>query len=87
MRKRPDDYCNPAGPDGCGCTPASGCKHGWVKNMPDGTVLMVAESSPASLADFIRLARAPAEDVIRVEDIAVIPGAAMGEFRKFYVEW
>ena len=26
MRKRPDDYCNPAGPDGCGCTPASGCK-------------------------------------------------------------
>ncbi|WML66706.1 MAG: Acylphosphatase [Methanoregula sp. SKADARSKE-2] len=69
-----------------GCAHATGV-HGWVKNMPDGTVLMVAESSPASLADFIRLARAPAEDVIRVEDIAIIPGAATGEFRKFYVEW
>ena len=69
-----------------GCAHATGV-HGWVRNMPDGTVLMVAESSPASLADFIRLARAPAEHVIKVDDIAVTPGAATGEFRKFHVEW
>jgi acylphosphatase len=29
--------------------------HGYVKNMPDGSVLMVAESSHASLEDFVRV--------------------------------
>jgi len=55
--------------------------------MPDGTVMIVAESSRASLDDFIRLARATAEPVIKVEDIAVTSSAATEEFRKFHVEW
>jgi len=69
-----------------GCARETGV-HGYVKNLPDGTVEMVAESSPASLADFIRLSHARDDPVIRVEKIAVMPGQATGEFRGFRVEW
>lgn len=69
-----------------GCAQATGV-HGYVRNLPDGTVEMVAESSPASLADFIRLAKARDDPVIRVEDIAVTPAPATGEYRGFRVEW
>ncbi len=69
-----------------GCARATGV-HGYVKNLPDGSVEMVAESSPASLADFIRLAHAPDDPVIRVGEIVVTPGSATGEFQGFWVEW
>jgi len=68
------------------CAHATGV-HGYVKNLPDGTVEMVAESSPASLADFIRFAHARNDPVIRVEEIAITPGQATGEFHGFRVEW
>jgi acylphosphatase len=61
--------------------------HGYVRNMPDGTVEMVAESSPASLADFIRLTHARNDPVIHVDGIVVTPGHATGEYRGFRVEW
>jgi len=69
-----------------GCAHQTGV-HGFVKNMPDGTVLMVAESSPASLADFTRLVQAHGDPVIRVEDLEVTTGPATSEFRGFWVEW
>jgi acylphosphatase len=69
-----------------GCARATGV-HGYVKNLPDGSVEMVAESSPASLADFLRLAHARDDPVIRVVEIAVKPGPATGEFQGFRVEW
>jgi acylphosphatase len=69
-----------------GCAEATGV-HGYVKNLPDGTVEMVAESSPASLADFIRLSHARDDPVIRVDGIVATPGHATGEFRGFRVEW
>ena len=68
------------------CAQATGV-HGYVKNMPDGTVEMVAESSLAALADFVRLAHARENPVIHVEDILVHPGQATGEFHGFRVEW
>jgi len=68
------------------CAQATGV-HGYVKNMPDGTVEMVAESSLASLADFIRLSHARDNPVIRVDRIAVTPGPATGEFHGFRVVW
>jgi len=68
------------------CAAATGV-HGSVRNLADGTVSMVAESSPASLADFVRLAHARGDPVIRVDDIAVTWGKATGEFRGFRVEW
>lgn len=69
-----------------GCARATGV-HGYVRNLPDGTVEIVAESSPASLADFIRLAHAREDPVICVDEIAVMPGQATGEYRGFRVEW
>jgi acylphosphatase len=68
------------------CAQATGV-HGYVKNMPDGTVEMVGESSPAALADFVRLAHARNDPVIRVEDIAIRSGPATGEYHWFRVFW
>jgi acylphosphatase len=68
------------------CAYATGV-HGFVQNLPDGTVRIVAESSPAALADFLRLARAGDNRLIRVEAIAVNQGQATGEFRGFFIEW
>ena len=68
------------------CAQATGV-HGYVRNLPDGTVEMVAESSPASLADFIRLARAWGNPVIQVEDIVVTNSPATEEFHYFRAEW
>jgi len=61
--------------------------HGFVRNMPDGSVMMVAESSRASLEDFVRMVRALEEPVIQVRDLSVTPDAATGEFKGFWVEW
>lgn len=69
-----------------GCAHATGI-HGHVKNLTDGTVEIIAESSPASLADFIRLSHARGDPVIQVDAIEVTPGQATGEFRGFRVEW
>jgi acylphosphatase len=68
------------------CAHATGV-HGYVKNLEDGSVEIVAESSPASLADFIRFAHGRDDPVIRVETITIITGPATGEFRGFRVEW
>ena len=68
------------------CAHATGV-HGYVKNLPDGTVEMVAESSSASLDDFIRLVYAKNDPVIRVEEIAVKKDPATGEFHGFFIAW
>ena len=69
-----------------GCAQATGVR-GYVRNLPDGTVEMVAESSPAALADFVRLAHAREDPVIHVDSIAVTGSHATGEYRGFRVEW
>jgi acylphosphatase len=68
------------------CAHATGV-HGSVQNLPDGTVRIVAESSPAALDDFIRLAHARDDPVIRVGEIAVKKEQATGEFHGFRVAW
>jgi acylphosphatase len=60
---------------------------GFVKNMPDGSVLMVAEGRQDALDNFLTLARALSEPGIRVDDLSVKPEEARGEFRGFFVEW
>jgi acylphosphatase len=69
-----------------GCAHRMGI-HGFVRNLPDGTVQIVGESSPASLNEFVRLIRATGEPIIHVEDLVVTPGKATGEFKGFWVEW
>ena len=61
--------------------------HGFVQNLPDGTVRIVAESSPAALDDFIRLAHAKNDPIIRVLEITVKKEPATGEFHGFRVAW
>lgn len=69
-----------------GCAHATGV-HGYVRNLPDGSVEIVAESSPASLDDFLRLSRAGNDPFIRVEAIVVKKEPATGEFHGFRVAW
>jgi acylphosphatase len=68
------------------CARATGV-HGFVKNLPDGTVQIVAESSQASLDNFIRLAHARNDSFIRVNEITVKRSPATEEFPGFRVEW
>ena len=68
------------------CAQATGV-HGWVRNEEDGTVRIVAESSPAALDDFLRLAHARDDPVIRVEEITVTREPGTGEFHGFRVAW
>ncbi len=68
------------------CAHATGV-HGSVRNLPDGTVEIVAESSPAALNDFLRLARAGNDPFIRVTEMTVNNGKSTGEFRGFFVAW
>ena len=68
------------------CAHATGI-HGTVTNLSDGTVRIVAESSPAALEDFIRLAHARDDPLIRVEGIEVKRGPATGEFHGFRAVW
>ena len=69
-----------------GCAHRTGV-HGFVRNLPDGTVHIVAESSLASLDEFVRLIRATGDSMIRVEELMVTPGKASEEFKGFWAEW
>jgi Acylphosphatases len=61
--------------------------HGMVKNMPDGSVHMIAEGSPAALDEFTSRVRAVGHPVIRVENLMITPGTSTGEFPGFHVVW
>jgi len=69
-----------------GCAHRTGV-HGYVKNMPDGSVVMVAEGSHAALEDFAEMVHALEEPLIRIDTLMVIPGTATGEYKGFWVEW
>jgi acylphosphatase len=60
---------------------------GFVKNMPDGSVLMVAEGRQEALDVFITMVRAPSVPVINVDDLSVSPGEASGGFSGFWVRY
>jgi acylphosphatase len=59
---------------------------GYVRNMPDGTVLVVAEGSRAAIEQLVEtLRRGPSAAV--VENISVEWGAPQGEFERFEVRY
>lgn len=68
------------------CAHATGV-HGTVRNLPDGTVEIIGESSPAALDGFLRLAYAKNDTLIRVDEIVVKRSPGTGEFRGFFVTW
>lgn len=68
------------------CAYATGV-HGYVKNLPDRTVEIVAEGSSATLGHFLRLVRAKGDLMIHIDEIAVKKGPATGEFHGFRIAW
>ncbi len=56
---------------------------GWVRNEPDGSVLMVAEGDPDRLETFLQAIRDRMDGRIRSEDRQT--AAATGEFTGFEV--
>jgi acylphosphatase len=69
-----------------GCARVAGVC-GFVKNKPDGSVLIVAEGEREALRVFQKLVRASDDPVIRVDTLSVISGEAKGEFAGFWVRW
>ena len=69
-----------------GCARAAGVR-GYVKNQPDGSVLMIAEGERAALDAFIRMVKAEGDAVIRVDALEVTMGDANGEYAGFGVKW
>jgi acylphosphatase len=68
------------------CAYATGV-HGYVKNLPDRTVEIVAEGSTATLDHFLRLVRAKGDMMIHIDELVVKTGPATGEFHGFRIAW
>lgn len=58
---------------------------GWVRNMPDGSVEVVAEGPPAALDELLRWCR-KGPSLARVSDVQAEPGDATGEFSSFEIQ-
>jgi acylphosphatase len=58
---------------------------GFVRNMPDGSVVVVAEGSDNALERFLRMIRAAGRGRIRVDSLEVSRGEATGEFSGFQI--
>ncbi len=69
-----------------GCARAAGVT-GYVRNQPDGSVVMVAEGEQAALDVFVKMVKAEGDAVIRVDSLSVTTGDASGEFSGFGVKW
>lgn len=69
-----------------GCARAAGVT-GYVRNQPEGSVMMVAEGERAALDVFVRMVKAEGDAVIRVDSLSVTTGKASGEFSGFGVKW
>lgn len=69
-----------------GCAADTGVT-GYARNMPDGSVMIVAEGNRDAVESFTRLLWAPENLMIRVRDLFVTPGEATGEFVGFGVKW
>jgi acylphosphatase len=60
---------------------------GFVKNEPDGSVLIIAEGSDDSISEFVLMLKAEGDPVIRVALLEVTRGKPTGEFSGFGIRW
>ena len=60
---------------------------GFVKNMSDGSVTIVAEGSDDALDKFVRMVKAQSDTVIRVDTLEVTRCEPTGEFSGFGIRW
>jgi acylphosphatase len=68
------------------CARESGVS-GFVKNMPDGSVTIVAEGSDDALDTFVRMVKAQSDTIIRVDTLEVTRDEPTGEFSGFGIRW
>lgn len=60
---------------------------GFVKNLPDGSVLIIAEGSHGAVAEFAGMLKAQGDPIIRVDTLEVTESEPTAEFRGFGVRW
>lgn len=60
---------------------------GFIKNLPDGSVMVVAEGNEDALDEFIGMMHAKSDPVIRVDTLEVIKGEPTGEYSGFWIRW
>lgn len=60
---------------------------GFVKNLPDGAVMIVAEGSENHIDEFMGMMQAESDPLIRVDTIEVIKSEPTGEFFGFGIRW
>jgi acylphosphatase len=60
---------------------------GYVRNLSDGSVLIIAEGSREDLRAFATRVRAAGDPFIRVEDLRITISESTGEFSGFGVRW
>jgi len=68
------------------CARESGVS-GFVKNMPDGSVTIVAEGSNDALDTFVRMVQTHSNTAIRVDTLEVTRDEPTGEFSGFGIRW
>jgi acylphosphatase len=69
-----------------GCARETGVS-GFVKNMPDGSVTIVAEGSRDALETFIQMLRPHRNKTIRVDTLEISSSDPTGEFSGFGIRW
>jgi acylphosphatase len=60
---------------------------GFVKNVPDGSVLIIAEGDDDAIDTFVRMVQAGGDPLIRVDTFEVTKSEATGEFSGFGIRW
>jgi acylphosphatase len=60
---------------------------GFVKNMSDSSVMIVAEGSDDTLDKFVRMVKAQSDPVIWVDTLEVTRREPTGEFSGFGIRW
>ena len=60
---------------------------GFVRNMPDGSVMIVAEGNDIVLEKFVHMVKAQGDRVIRVATLEVTRSEPTGEFSGFGIRW
>jgi acylphosphatase len=58
-----------------------------VRNLPDGTVEIIAEGEEPVLEDFLDRCQAKGDSIIRVDRLLVSWEEPTGEFRSFSLRW
>jgi acylphosphatase len=60
---------------------------GFVKNISDGSVLIVAEGSDGAVSEFVTMVNAQSDPLIRIDTMEVTQSEPTGEFSGFGIRW